>query len=157
MATVINGVLEKKLPWALILMGIALTVAVELCKVRGLPFAVGVYLPLSTSTPIFLGGMVRLLVDRWRGKKAAEDEAGPGMLYASGLIAGGALAGLLLAAAAGITSGHDPVTGKDIALADRIAVAKDWFHGMFSSSDGLSMLIFLALCFTLGFVGLRKK
>jgi hypothetical protein len=98
-----------------------------------------------------------MLVDRWRGKKAGEDESGPGMLYASGLIAGGALAGLLLAAAAGITSGHDPVTGKDMALADRIAVAKDWFHGMLSSSDGLSMLIFLALCFTLGFVGLRKN
>ncbi len=157
MATVINGVLEKKLPWALILMGIALTVAVELCKVRGLPFAVGVYLPLSTSSPIFFGGVIRLLVDRWRGRKAGEDESGPGMLYASGLIAGGAIAGLLLAAAAGITAGQDPATGKDIVLADRIAVAKDWFHGMLSSSDGLSMLIFLALCFTLGFVGLKKK
>jgi uncharacterized oligopeptide transporter (OPT) family protein len=157
MATVINGVLEKKLPWALILMGIALTVAVELCKVRGLPFAVGVYLPLSTSTPIFFGGMIRLLVDRWRGKKAGEDESGPGMLYASGLIAGGALAGLLLAAAAGITAGHDPATGKDLALADRIAVGKEWFNGILSSSDGLSMLIFLALCFALGYIGLKKK
>ena len=101
--------------------------------------------------------MVRLPVDKWRVKKAGEDESGPGMLYASGLIAGGAIAGLLLAAAAGITAGRDPATGREVALADKIAVGKDWFHGFLSSSDGLSMLIFLALCFTLGFIGLNRR
>jgi uncharacterized oligopeptide transporter (OPT) family protein len=156
MATVINGVLEKKLPWALILMGIALTITVELCGVRGLPFAVGVYLPLSTSAPIFFGGAIRLLVDRISRRKASEDESGPGMLFASGLIAGGALAGLLLAAAAGVSAGSDPATGKEIALADRLAVGARWFKGALSTNDGLAMLVFLALCLALGVVGLRR-
>ena len=102
MGTVIDGVLNQRLHWVLILMGICLTVAVELCKVRGLPFAVGVYLPLSTSAPIFVGGLIRWAIDKFvhKGKKE-ESESGPGMLFSSGLIAGGALAGLAIAAIAG--------------------------------------------------------
>lgn len=157
MATVIDGVLAKKLPWALILMGIALTLTVELCGVRGLPFAVGVYLPLSTSAPIFFGGLVRWLVDRRAGKGKAQDESGPGMLYASGLIAGGAVAGLLLAAAAGIGSGTDPSTGAELTFADRMAVGEKWLNGLFSNGDGLSMLIFIGLCVSLGFIGWPRK
>jgi hypothetical protein len=102
MGTVIDGVLNQRLHWAFILMGICLTIAVELCKVRGLPFAVGVYLPLSTSAPIFVGGVIRWAIDRviHKGKKE-ESESGAGMLFSSGLIAGGALAGLAIAAIAG--------------------------------------------------------
>jgi putative OPT family oligopeptide transporter len=157
MATVIDGVLAKKLPWALILMGIALTLTVELCGVRGLPFAVGVYLPLSTSAPIFFGGLIRWLVDRRAGRGRTQDESGPGMLYASGLIAGGAVAGLLLAAAAGIGVGTDPATGADLTFADKMAVGGKWLNGLLSNGDGLSMLIFIGLCVSLGFIGWPRK
>jgi putative OPT family oligopeptide transporter len=155
MATVVSGVLNKKLPWSLILMGIALTIAVELCGVRGLPFAVGVYLPLSTSSPIFFGGMIRLMVDRFtRKKREKKDESGPGMLFSSGLIAGGAVAGLLLALAAGITAGRDAVTGKEIPLADKLAFGHRAFANGFLSGDGFAMVVFLFLCLALGYVGL---
>jgi len=155
MATVVNGVLEKKLPWSLILMGVALTIAVELCGVRGLPFAVGVYLPLSTSTPIFFGGMVRLIVDRFTRKRSEkENESGPGMLFSSGLIAGGALAGLLLALAAGITAEKNALTGGEISWADKLAFGHRAFAGGFFGGDGFAAIVFLILCLTLGYVGL---
>jgi putative OPT family oligopeptide transporter len=155
MATVVGGVLNKKLPWSLILMGIALTVAVELCGVRGLPFAVGVYLPLSTSSPIFFGGMVRLIVDRLtRKKREQENGSGPGMLFSSGLIAGGALAGLLLALSAGITAGKDVLTGKEISWADKLAFGHRAFAGGFFSGDGFAAIVFLILCLALGYAGL---
>jgi putative OPT family oligopeptide transporter len=160
MATVVNGVLTRQLPWTLILMGVALSLAVELCRVRALPFAVGVYLPLSTSTPIFIGGMLRLLVDKLTKKAdSPQDESGPGMLYASGLIAGGAIAGLLLAAAAGITTGQDVVTGADVTLAEKLALGKVWLQNTFMQTDGAAMIVFLFLCGILGYAGLsaRKK
>ncbi len=92
---IIDGILTHKLPWALVLVGIALALIMELVGVSSLPFAVGLYLPISTSTPIFVGGIIRMLVDRRRkGVSAAESEFSPGVLLASGLIAGGAIAGL---------------------------------------------------------------
>jgi putative OPT family oligopeptide transporter len=99
MATVINGILTRKLPWGLVLIGVFLVLAVELLGIRSLPFAVGAYLPIGTTLPIFAGGMVRLLVDlaakRSGGADAeAESEISPGSLYASGLIAAGGIVGL---------------------------------------------------------------
>ena len=99
MATVINGILTRKLPWGLVLIGVFLVIAVELLGIRSLPFAVGAYLPIGTTLPIFAGGVVRLLVDlaakRSGGADAeAESEISPGSLYASGLIAAGGIAGL---------------------------------------------------------------
>ena len=104
----ISGVLESKLNWGLVLIGVALAVAMELCGVSSLAFAVGVYLPMAATTPIFLGGLVRYFVDRANVPKAttsardeasaiAESETGSGVLLASGYIAGGSLAGVLLA------------------------------------------------------------
>jgi uncharacterized oligopeptide transporter (OPT) family protein len=98
MATVINGILTRKLPWGLVLIGVFLVIAVELLGIRSLPFAVGAYLPIGTTLPIFAGGVVRLLVDmaaRRRGEAdEAESEISPGSLYASGLIAAGGIVGL---------------------------------------------------------------
>jgi uncharacterized oligopeptide transporter (OPT) family protein len=98
MATVINGILTRKLPWGLVLIGVFLVIAVELLGIRSLPFAVGAYLPIGTTLPIFAGGVVRLLVDlaaKRRGAAAeAESEISPGSLYASGLIAAGGIVGL---------------------------------------------------------------
>jgi putative OPT family oligopeptide transporter len=94
-ALVVDGTLGGRLPWGLVLAGVFLALMMELVGVASLPFAVGLYLPISTSAAIFAGGLVRWLVDRRnQGQSAAEAEFSPGMLMASGLIAGGAIAGV---------------------------------------------------------------
>jgi len=94
MATVINGILNQKLPWRLVLMGVALVLAVEILGVRSLAFAVGSYLSIGTTATMFAGGLIRWLVEK-TSKKSDEGEAGPGALYSSGLIAAGGVFGLL--------------------------------------------------------------
>jgi len=103
-ALIIDGILTRKLPWSLVLVGVMLALTMELCGVASLPFAVGVYLPISTSVPIFVGGLVRWVVDRRRaaqGAAAGEEEFSAGTLLSSGYIAGGAIAGLVAAMVAG--------------------------------------------------------
>jgi len=96
MSVVISGILARKLPWGLVLMGVFLVLAVELLGIRSLPFAVGSYIPIGTTFAIFCGGVVRWLAERGAAKtEHAESEVSPGSLYASGLIAAGALVGLL--------------------------------------------------------------
>ncbi|HEY0099585.1 MAG TPA: oligopeptide transporter, OPT family [Pyrinomonadaceae bacterium] len=104
MAVLVDGVLTQKLPWALILIGAFISILLEIIGISALPFAVGMYLPFATSATIFIGGAVRALVERVsRGNRSlAEEESGPGVLYSSGLIAGGAIAGLLLAIPQGL-------------------------------------------------------
>jgi putative OPT family oligopeptide transporter len=94
MATVISGILNQRLPWRLVLMGVALVIAVEILGVRSLAFATGSYLPLGTTAAMFAGGLVRMLVEATT-KKKDESEASPGALYSSGLIAAGGVFGLL--------------------------------------------------------------
>jgi len=94
MSTVINGILTRKLPWGLVLLGVFLVIAVELLGIRSLPFAVGSYLSIATTAAIFSGGVVRWLVERGQ-EKHEESEVSPGSLYASGLIAAGGIMGLL--------------------------------------------------------------
>jgi putative OPT family oligopeptide transporter len=98
MATVINGILERRLPWGLILLGVFMVVAVELLGIRSLSFAVGFYLSIATTLAIFAGGVVRWLVEsrtRKTGGTVEESEVSPGSLYSSGLIAAGGIVGLL--------------------------------------------------------------
>jgi putative OPT family oligopeptide transporter len=96
MSVVINGILNRKLPWGLVLLGVFLVIAVELLGIRSLSFAVGSYLSIGTTAAIFCGGIVRWLAERGQKEKtAAEEETGPGALYASGLIAAGGIVGLL--------------------------------------------------------------
>jgi len=95
MSVVINGILNGKLPWSLVLIGAFLVFAVELLGVRSLSFAVGAYLPVGTSAALFAGGVVKWLAERDAVHKAGEEETSPGSLYASGLIAAGGLVGLL--------------------------------------------------------------
>jgi putative OPT family oligopeptide transporter len=100
MATVISGILSRKLPWGLVLLGVFLVIAVELLGIRSLSFAVGAYLSIATTLAIFCGGVVRWMVDRavakaGAGLSEAESEISPGSLYASGLIAAGGIVGLL--------------------------------------------------------------
>ncbi|MEY3344245.1 MAG: hypothetical protein RL090_1929 [Bacteroidota bacterium] len=111
MATLVKGLLSFNLDWQFVLVGVFLAITMELCGVKALSFAVGAYLPLATTLPIFAGGLVKGLVD-WKSKKdnvEAEDaELGKGSLFATGLVAGGALAGVLVA----ILSVNDNVSNK---------------------------------------------
>ena len=98
MATLVRGLLAFNLDWQYVIVGAVVALAISLCGVSPLSFAVGIYLPLSTTLPIFVGGMVRSCTDAARGKKAeASDDLGSGSLFATGLIAGGALAGVAVA------------------------------------------------------------
>ena len=97
MKTIIEGVLAGSLPWGLVLTGGGLSIGAMLCGVSGLAFAIGVYLPLATMAPLYVGGCVRALAERGLGKPR-EDESDPGVLAASGLVAGEGLAGVAVAA-----------------------------------------------------------
>jgi putative OPT family oligopeptide transporter len=94
MATVINGILNQRLPWRLVLMGVTLVIAVEILGVRSLAFATGMYISVATTAAMFAGGLIRSLVEATT-KKKDESEASPGALYSSGLIAAGGVFGLL--------------------------------------------------------------
>jgi putative OPT family oligopeptide transporter len=96
MATIIKGLLSQNLPWGLVLVGVFISVTLELCGIHSLSFAVGSYLPIATTAPIFVGGLVRAYVEKRTGR-AEESEVGAGTLFSSGLIAGGSLAGILYA------------------------------------------------------------
>jgi putative OPT family oligopeptide transporter len=98
MATVISGILNQRLPWGLVMLGVFLVVGVELLGIRSLSFAVGFYISIATTCAMFIGGMVRWLVERSaekRGQETQESEVSPGSLYASGLIAAGGIVGLV--------------------------------------------------------------
>jgi putative OPT family oligopeptide transporter len=100
MATLIRGLLAHNLDWQFVLVGVFLAITVELCGVKSLSFAVGAYLPLSTTAPIFVGGAIKGLADavaRRRGEEVGDSELGPGNLFATGLVAGGAIAGVVVA------------------------------------------------------------
>ena len=99
MSFIIEGIMTQRLPWGLVLIGVFISVVLELCGMSSLAFAVGVYLPLSTSTPIMMGGIVRYIADRTakRNLSGTEAESGPGVLFASGLIAGASVIGTILA------------------------------------------------------------
>jgi len=112
---IIKGILDQKLPWALVLFGVMIAIVLEMSGIPSLAFAVGVYLPISTSAPIFVGGLIRGLVDWQRRRRAehahlteeqhiAEGDKSPGVLMASGYIAGGAIAGIIIAFMAGVLS-----------------------------------------------------
>jgi putative OPT family oligopeptide transporter len=113
MSYIIKGILNQELPWGLVILGAMISVVLEMSGIPSLAFAVGVYLPLSSSSPIFIGGLIRLLVDRSRRKKLehmnlteqqlmAEGDKSPGVLLSSGYIAGGAIAGIIIAFMAGV-------------------------------------------------------
>jgi putative OPT family oligopeptide transporter len=96
MSTIIKGLLSQNLPWGLVLVGVFIAVTLELCGIHSLSFAVGSYLPISTTAPIFVGGLVRAYVERKTGV-SQESDVSSGTLFSSGLIAGGSLAGILYA------------------------------------------------------------
>jgi putative OPT family oligopeptide transporter len=135
MRTIIEGVLAGALPWGLVLTGAGLSIGAMLCGVSGLAFAIGVYLPLATMAPLYVGGCVRSLAERGR-TKPREGEGDPGVLAASGLVAGEGLAGVVVAGlvAAGLApKSLDPrlggLAGEAAALAVAVAVCFFLFRG----------------------------
>jgi len=155
MALITDGILTHKLPWALVLIGVFLTIAIELMGVGSLPVAVGVYLPLTTSAGMFAGGVVRWLVERRvrsTNRSLAEIESGPGVLFASGLIAGGAICGIAVAAIAGWGSAR----GKS---ADWLADSLKLYHalGGVATSAIVALVMFAILGTLLYRVGLRRQ
>jgi uncharacterized oligopeptide transporter (OPT) family protein len=102
MATLIRGLLAHNLDWQFVLVGVFLAITIELCGVSPLSFAVGAYLPLSTTLPIWVGGAIKGIVDRRNGPSTAAashggEDVGPGSLFATGLVAGGTLTGTIVA------------------------------------------------------------
>src|SRR5688572_6874852 len=100
MATLDKGILSQNLDWQFVMVGVFIAVMIELCGIKALAFAIGLYLPLSTTLPIFVGGAIKGVID-WKAAKknevVVEDDLGRGSLFATGLIAGGALAGVIVA------------------------------------------------------------
>jgi uncharacterized oligopeptide transporter (OPT) family protein len=131
MALIIDGIMTQRLPWALVLIGAFIAFVMHLAGVPTLAFAVGVYLPLSTSMPIFVGGMVRYLVEKIKKSTPEEADSSPAVLLSSGYIAGGAIAGILIAALAVIPgaatlldlSRHLPAEWNESAFPSLIAFA----------------------------------
>ena len=155
---IIKGILGHKLPWSLVLFGVMIALTLEMSGVPSLAFAVGIYLPLSSSSPIWAGGMVRWLVDahtrrRHRekglseGQLAAEGDKSPGVLLASGYIAGGAIAGIVIA----LLQGVDRLATVDNAFSKWATDHNPVYSG--PHSDALSMIFFLGLCGFLYLVG----
>jgi putative OPT family oligopeptide transporter len=140
MATVISGILSRKLPWGLVLLGVCIVITVELLGVRSLAFAVGAYLSIGTTLAIFTGGVMRWLVDaavkRAGGDPEAEGDVSPGSLYASGLIAAGGIIGLLGVA----LKFYENFFNKD----NPIGIPHSIFY-----NNGVSVVAFAALAFSL--------
>ena len=147
MSTIIKGLLSQNLPWGLVLVGVFISITLELCGIHSLSFAVGSYLPIATTAPIFAGGLVRAYVEKKTGK-VEESEVGSGTLFSSGLIAGGSLAGILYA----ILFGRHIVPEADggDALAP-IAFLHDGTGGLIAGG-----LLFFALGVVLAKVGQKK-
>ncbi len=148
MSYIIKGMLDRKLPWGLVLFGVMIAVVLELCGVSSLAFAVGAYLPVSSSAPIFVGGLVRWLVDQRMRRSlrehkldeaalAAESDKSPGVLLASGYIAGGAIAGIIIAFVAGVLG------NLDARITKWAEASNPFFAG--PNADWLALIPFVAL------------
>ncbi len=159
MSYIIKGILNQRLPWGLVLLGVMIAIVLEMSGIPSLAFAVGVYLPLSSSSPIFLGGMIRWLVDKYIRVKfknknlteeefVAETDKSPGVLMASGYIAGGALAAVFIAFFAGLWK------EKTDAIELWSRGSNPFYNGPWANA--LSVIPFLVLMIILYLVGREK-
>jgi putative OPT family oligopeptide transporter len=159
MSYIIKGILDHQLPWTLVLFGVMISIVLEMAGVSSLAFTVGVYLPLVSTLPIALGGLIRWAVDRRNNKlpqyeKLSEHECqaagdrSPGTLLASGYIAGGALAGIVIAITAGVMTGFDNTMNK------WAEAANPFFAG--PNADALSIIPYAGIMALLFWVGREK-
>ncbi len=152
MSTMIKGQLSQQLPWGPVLCGVALAMVAQLAGAHALSWSVGAYLPLSTTAPIFVGGVVRWLVNRQRrrgrGRAAAtESDIGPGMLYATGLVAGGSLSGMLIAFLQGFAE----------QTAHWLDFGGEYWERLGIGGDAIAFAMFLLLCVFLMRQALSRK
>jgi putative OPT family oligopeptide transporter len=159
MSYIIKGILDQQLPWTLVLFGVIISIVLEMAGIQALAFSVGVYLPLVSTLPIAIGGVLRWLVDRRNNKlpqyaglneeelQAAGDRSS-GTLLASGYIAGGALAGIIIAITAGV------LTDFDTTMTKWAEAANPFFAGL--DADALSLIPYAAICVLLYWVGREK-
>ena len=156
MATLIKGILSQNLDWQYVFVGVFVAIVMELCGIKSLSFAVGAYLPLSTTLPIFIGGAIKGYVDGRKLKQQGglaspeEEELGKGNLFATGLVAGGAIAGVLIAFLSGTDSG------------ERFLTAINMEEGLVAAlSDGgykiLGVLFFAMMAFILYRVAMQRN
>jgi putative OPT family oligopeptide transporter len=160
MSYIIKGILDQQLPWTLVLLGVMISIVLEMAGVQSLAFSVGVYLPLVSTLPIAVGGFIRWLVDRRNGRlpqyahmnedelQAAGDRSS-GTLLASGYIAGGALAGIVIAITAGV------MTDFDTALTAWAEKANPFFGG--PAADLLSLIPYAGIAFLLYWIGRERQ
>ena len=168
MSYIIKGILNRQLPWGLVLLGVMIANVLEMSGIPSLAFAVGVYLPLSSSSPIFIGGMIRWGVDKYLRNKlkhknltedqlVAETDKSPGVLMASGYIAGGALAAIVIAILQGVP--RQGLVNFNKSVEDWATAKNPLFGG--GNADMLSMIPFLIIMILLYLVGreviLRSK
>jgi putative OPT family oligopeptide transporter len=160
MSYIIKGILGGELPWGLVLLGVMIAIVLELSSIPSLAFAVGVYLPLSSTSPILIGGIIRWAVDKWIAKKyagqnlseeqlVAEGDKSPGVLMASGYIAGGAIAGIIIAFMAGVDRMR-PVNEAISRFAERNPLVSG------ANADLWSMVPFIILILLLWLTGREK-
>ena len=154
MATVIKGLLSQNLPWGLVIIGMGIAAVMELSGVRSLPFAVGAYLPLSTSSPIFIGGLVKWFVDSRKKDEKEESEIGPGALFSSGLIAGGAITGIIIAILIGTNVGTD-AEGRAMNVVDLLNTGLGESLG--AAGDLISLILFALLAAVLFKFAMSKE
>jgi len=160
MSYIIKGILNQQLPWTLVILGAMIALVLELCGIAALPFAVGVYLPVSSSVPVFIGGMVRWLADRHIARRnthlnltpeelTAETDKSPGVLMASGYIAGGAIAGIGIAFISG------GMVRFDHQITAVMTAHNPFFEGPWS--DALALIPFAAIMLALYLAGRAQR
>ena len=152
MATLIKGILSFNLDWQFVLVGVAIAIVMELCGIKALSFAIGIYLPLSTTLPIFIGGAIRGWVDQRKksSDNTHEEDLRQGNLFATGLVAGGAIAGVVVA----FLSANDSIA-KNLVL---LNMEESITHLL--GEQGYFLLgtfIFFAMAFVLYRVAMRKE
>jgi OPT family oligopeptide transporter len=154
MATLIKGILSFNLDWQFVLVGVAIAIVTELCGIKALSFAIGIYLPLSTTLPIFIGGAIRALVDSRHKKKSDgvedEEDLRKGNLFATGLVAGGALAGVFVAflQASGSTNKFLQKVNMEHSLTGSLGTGGYYVLGV---------IFFALMGFTLYSIGIKKN
>lgn len=153
MATLLKGILSFNLDWSYVMVGVFIAVMIELCGIKALAFAIGLYLPLATTLPIFVGGAIKGFID-WRAEKKGEikeeDDLGRGSLFATGLIAGGAIAGVIVAL---LSINDDIFEGLK-----RISAEESLVHTL--GANGYALLgttFFIAMCFILYRIATKKS
>jgi putative OPT family oligopeptide transporter len=146
MATLIRGLLDQQLPWGLVLVGVFVSITLELCGIRSLSFAVGSYLPIATTAPIFIGGVVRWVVERRTGE-TSDSDISAGTLFSSGLIAGGSLTGILYALLFGL---------EWLGPFQSVGNALPFLHGEDATGHILGALLFLTLAVILARFAQRR-